>query len=119
MERRHRSREFIALLKQLDEYYPADAVVRIILDNHSAHISKETMAYLATRPGRFEYVHTPKHGSCLNLIECAFSKMARTFLRHIRVSSVAELKQRILQGIAEFNQTPVPFRWKNFELGLA
>lgn len=55
---------------------------------HSVHISKETMAYLGTRPGRFEYVHTPKHGSWLNLIECAFSKMARTFLRHIRVQHV-------------------------------
>ncbi|SDZ24345.1 hypothetical protein SAMN05421754_11263, partial [Nitrosomonas sp. Nm58] len=33
---------------------------RVVLDNHSAHISKETMAYLATRPGRFEYVHTPQ-----------------------------------------------------------
>jgi len=97
----------------------ADAVIRVVLDNHSAHISKETMAYLATRPGRFEYVHTPKTGSWLNLIECAFSKMARTFLRHIRVSSKAELKQRILQGIAEFNQTPVPFRWKKFDSGLA
>ena len=64
---------------------PPTAVIRVVLDNHSAHISRETMAYLATRPGRFEYVHTPKHGSWLNLIECAFSKMARTFLRHIRV----------------------------------
>jgi hypothetical protein len=39
------------------------------LDNHSAHISKETMPYLASRPNRFIYVHTSKHGSWLNLIE--------------------------------------------------
>ena len=84
-EDRHRSVEFIALLKEIDAYYPPEAIIRVVLDNHSAHISKETMAFLATRPGRFEYVHTPKHGSWLNLIECAFSKMARTFLRHIRV----------------------------------
>ena len=56
-------REFIALLERLDGHYPPDAVVRIVLDNHSAHVSRETMAWLATRPGRFEYVHTPKHGS--------------------------------------------------------
>ncbi len=116
---RHRSVEFIALLKRLDEHYPQDAVIRVVLDNHSAHISKETTAYLATRPGRFEYVHTPKHGSWLNLIECAFSKMARTFLRHIRVKSVEELKERILKGIAEFNATPVVFRWNKFDLGVA
>ena len=119
VEDRHRSREFIALLKSIDEYYPPEATVRIVLDNHSAHISKETMAYLATRPGRFEYVHTPKHGSWLNLIECAFSKMARTFLRHIRVESVEELKARILKGISEMNAAPVVFRWKKFDLGVA
>jgi len=119
VQERHRSVEFIALLKQLDEHYPPEGVIRVVLDNHSAHISKETMAYLSSRPGRFEYVHTPKHGSWLNLIECAFSKMARTFLRHIRVKSKEELKDRILKGIAEINAAPVVFRWNKFELGLA
>ncbi|MEO5937167.1 MAG: IS630 family transposase [Terriglobales bacterium] len=38
VERRHRSREFIALLQDLDHYYPAHCTVRIVLDNHSAHI---------------------------------------------------------------------------------
>ena len=118
VEDRHRSVEFIGLLKQLDEHYPPEAIIRVVLDNHSAHISKETMAYLSTRPGRFEYVHTPKHGSWLNLIECAFSKMARTFLRHIRVQSVDELKTRIIQGITEFNASPVVFRWNKFDLGV-
>ena len=112
---RHRSREFVELLKEIDAYYPPDSVIRVILDNHSAHISKETMRYLATRPGRFVYVHTPKHGSWLNLIEAVFSKMSRTFLRHIRVSSKAELVERIMTGVAEFNQHPVVFRWRNFD----
>jgi len=119
VEDRHRSVEFIALLKKLDEHYPPEAIIRVVLDNHSAHISKETAAYLGTRPGRFEYVHTPKHGSWLNLIECAFSKMARTFLRHIRVKSTDELKTRILKGVAEINASPVVFRWNKFDLGLA
>ena len=118
-EDRHRSVEFIALLKEIDAYYPPEAIIRVVLDNHSAHISKETMAFLATRPGRFEYVHTPKHGSWLNLIECAFSKMARTFLRHIRVASLDELKARILTGINEMNQLPVVFRWNKFDIGIA
>jgi len=115
---RHRSIEFISLLKELDQYYPSESTIRLILDNHSAHISKETMKYLASRPGRFVYVHTPKHGSWLNLIESAFSKMARTFLRHIRVESKEELKERILKGIKEFNDTPIVYRWKNFDLGV-
>ena len=115
---RHRSREFIELLKELDSHYPKEHTIRIVLDNHSSHTSKETMEYLKSRPGRFVYVHTPKHGSWLNLIEAVFSKMARTFLRHIRVSSKEELKERILKGIREINSTPVVYRWKKFDLGI-
>ena len=114
VERRHRSVEFIGLLRDLDAYYPAETTIRVILDNHSAHISKETMAYLATRPNRFVYVHTPKHGSWLNLVETLFGKMARTFLRGMRVRSWQELKTRILRGIAEINEAPVVHRWSNF-----
>jgi transposase len=113
VEDRHRSKEFVALLKDLDAYYPPGVTIRVILDNHSSHTSKETRAYLATRPNRFVYVHTPKHGSWLNLVETLFGKMARTFLRHIRVKSKAELKERILRGIAEMNSSPVVHRWKN------
>jgi hypothetical protein len=115
VERRHRSREFIDLLKDLDTWYPADCTLRLVLDNHSAHISKETRAYLATRPNRFQYVLTPKHGSWLNIVETLFGKMARTFLRHIRVQSRAELRQRILQGIAEINAAPVVHRWRKLD----
>jgi transposase len=115
VEERHRSVEFIGLLKELDTYYPAGCTVRIILDNHSAHLSKETRAYLATRPNRFKYVLTPTHGSWLNIVETLFGKMARTFLRHIRVSSKKELRERILRGIDEINQLPVVHRWNAFE----
>ena len=115
VERRHRSREFIALLKDLDQYYPTGCTIRIILDNHSAHISKETRTFLASRPNRFQYVLTPKHGSWLNIVETLFGKMARTFLKHIRVKSVEELHQRILKGIDEINAMPVVHRWKAFQ----
>src|SRR5215470_15743283 len=58
---RHRSREFIEFLKLLDTVYPADTAIKLILDNHSAHISRETKAWLVTRPARrFEFVFTPK-----------------------------------------------------------
>lgn len=112
---RHRSREFIMLLKELDARYPPDGLIRVVLDNHSSHISKETMAFLATKPNRFAYVHTPKHGSWLNLVETLFGKMARTFLRHIRVESKAELKERIMRGVAEINAAPVVHRWDKFQ----
>jgi transposase len=109
---RHRSREFIDFLKLVDAAYPTHTAIRLILDNHSAHISKETKAWLATRPaGRFEFTFTPKHGSWLNLVEGFFSKLARSVLRHIRVASKQELKDRIMAAMDHFNQNPVVHTW--------
>lgn len=109
---RHRSREFIEFLTEIDKEYPEDWKIRVILDNHSSHVSKETKAWLLTKPGRFEFVFTPKHGSWLNMIEMFFSKIARSFLRHIRVDSKQELVDRIYQGIRAINEEPVVFKWK-------
>ena len=112
VRKRHRSAEFIEFLRLADARYPAGARIRIVLDNHSAHISKETRAFLATLPNRFEFTFTPKHGSWLNLIESFFGKMARTLLRGIRVASADELRARIELYLKEVNETPVVYRWK-------
>lgn len=109
---KHRSREFIEFLDAVDQYYPADWQLRIILDNHSAHVSKETVRWLNDHPGRFTFVFTPKHASWLNLIEIFFSKMARSFLRGIRVATKAELKRRIELYLDEVNASPVVFQWR-------
>ena len=112
IEDRHRSREFVGFLKKLDAAYPVDTAIKVILDNHSAHISKETKTWVDRQPeGRFSFVFTPKHGSWLNLVEGFFSKMARSMLRHIRVASKAELKTRILAYLEDINRDPVIHRW--------
>src|ERR1700726_1495920 len=109
---RHRSREFIEFLKLLDAAYPAHTAIKLVLDNHSAHISKETKAWLADQPAhRFEFTFTPKHGSWLNLVEGFFSKLARSVLRHIRVASKQELKDRIMAAMDEFKRHPVVHTW--------
>jgi transposase len=112
VEDRHRSIEFIGFLMKLDSNYPENHKIKVILDNHSAHISKETRKYLATKPNRFDFVFTPTHGSWLNLVETFFGKLARTMLRGIRAKTKEELKKRILQHIDYLNESPVIFRWK-------
>ena len=109
---RHRSAEFVEWLQALDARYGPDTKIQVVLDNHSAHTSKETQAYLATRPNRFTFVLTPVHASWLNLIEMFFAKLAKQCLRGIRVASVAELQARIEQYLAWLNTDPVPFRWR-------
>jgi len=110
---RHRSSEFIDFLKILDRHYPTDKTIRVILDNHSAHLSRETRSYLVSVANRFEFIFTPKHGSWLNLIETFFGKMARTLLRGMRVTSKEDLKRRIEKYLTEINEAPVIFRWKS------
>jgi len=109
---RHRSAEFVEFLMLADSKYPKGAKIRVVLDNHSAHISRETRRFLAHNPNRFEFVFTPKHGSWLNIIEVFFAKMAKTVLRGIRANSKDELKRRIELYLQEVNQTPVVFKWK-------
>ena len=108
----HKSSDYVEFLRILDGKYPKGDLIRIVLDNVSVHTSAETRRYLATVPGRFEFVFTPKHGSWLNLVEGFFSKMTRQMLRGIRVSSKDELRERILRYFKEVNADPVVYRWK-------
>ena len=108
----HSSSDYIAFLKILDKRYPKGDKIRLVLDNLKVHTSEETRKYLATVPGRFEFVFTPKHGSWLNLVEGFFSKMTRQMLRGIRVSSKDELVNRIYKYFEETNADPVVYHWK-------
>lgn len=108
----HNSRDYIEFLKILDNKYPEGDKIRIVLDNLKVHTSEETRKYLATVPGRFEFVFTPKHGSWLNIVEGFFSKMTKQMLRGIRVKSKAELADRIYLYFDEINTDPVVFHWK-------
>ena len=109
----HKSSDFIDFLKILDKKYPSQDTIRIILDNHSAHTSKETKRFLATMPkDRFAFVFTPKHGSWLDMIEGFFGKMTKQMLRGIRVNSKQELVDRIYQYFDEINKEPVVYHWK-------
>ena len=109
---KHSSMEYIEFLKLLDDKYPKGDKLRIVLDNLKVHTSEATRKYLATVPGRFEFVFTPKHGSWLNMVESFFSKMTRQMLRGIRVKSKEELTNRIYRYFVEINEEPIVFHWK-------
>ena len=109
---KYSSTEYIEFLKLLDDKYPKGDKLRIVLDNLKVHTSEATRKYLATVPGRFEFVFTPKHGSWLNMVESFFSKMTRQMLRGIRVKSKEELTNRIYRYFVEINEVPIVFHWK-------
>ena len=108
----HRSTEFIEFLDLLDEQYDKNLVIRMILDNHSAHKSKQVLDYLAKKPGRFQFTFTPTHSSWLNLVESFFGKMARQCLSKLRVKSIENHIEIITRWLDAVNNEPVIFRWK-------
>lgn len=108
----HNSKDYIEFLKLLDNKYPKEDKIRLVLDNLKVHTSEETRKYLATVPGRFEFVFTPKHGSWLNLVEGFFSKLTRQSLKGIRVETKEELIGRIYKYFDEVNAAPVVYHWK-------
>lgn len=107
----HKSSDFVHFLEMLNAKYPAGDRIRLVLDNHSAHTSKETQEYLNGVPDRFEFVFTPTHGSWLNMVEGFFSKMTKQMLNGIRVSSKEELVDRMYKYFDEINKVPVPYHW--------
>lgn len=109
---RHTSKEYIEFLKLLDSKYPKEDKIRLVLDNLKVHTSEGTKKYLATVPGRFEFVFTPKHGSWLNLVEGFFSKLTRQTLKGIRVKTKEKLVKRIYKYFDEVNAEPVVYHWK-------
>ena len=92
--------------------YPEGDIIRLILDNHSDHTSKETHQFLAALPeDRFVFVFTPTHTSWLNMIESFFSKMTKQMLKGIRVNLKEELSEWIYHYFDEINADPIVYHW--------
>jgi hypothetical protein len=89
----------------------------MIPDNHSAHTSKGPKTWLADQPaGRFEFTFNP-HARLLAQSHRRLLLQAHTLmLRHIRVTSKQELKDRIMTVMNKFNRhhpvvNPVVHSW--------
>lgn len=68
--------------------------------------------FLEDRDHRIRFVFTPKHSSWLNQIEIVFGIIHRRAITRASFSSLAALKERLLDFIEYFNRTFArPFRW--------
>jgi transposase len=108
---RKRQVEFIAFLEQLDRDIPADiTTIHLVLDNLKVHSGKLVQAWLAQHP-RFVFHFTPVHCSWMNQIEQWFSILQRKRLRIANFASKAELAQRLVAFITEWNEHAHAFNW--------
>jgi transposase len=108
---RKRQLEFINFLEYLDqEIPPSITVIHIVCDNARAHTGKKVRAWLAKHP-RFVLHFTPVHCSWMNQVEQWFSILRRKRLGIVNFADKAELEQRLLAFIAQWNENAHPFNW--------
>jgi len=108
---RHRAREFIQFLRQIDRAIPQELDLHLILDNSSTHKTPDVMAFFAKHP-RFQLHFTPTSASWLNAVETWFSQLERRSIHRGVFTSVAELRKEIKRYIEAHNaESAKPFVW--------
>jgi transposase len=110
---RHRSKEFLQFLKQLERQVPPDLDIHLILDNYSSHKSEAVQRWLKPKKRKRFHLHfTPTSSSWLNQVERWFGLITQRMIRRGTFLSVQELEQSIYEWLAKWNHAPQPFIWK-------
>lgn len=110
---RHRGREFVRFLQELEKEVPQDLDIHLIVDNYSTHKGIAVQRWLKPKKRRRFHVHfTPTSSSWLNQVERWFGLITERMIRRGTFHSVAELECAIYQWLAHWNTQPRPFVWK-------
>jgi transposase len=107
---RHRHQEFLRFLKRLDDSYPKNLKLHLILDNYGTHKHPRVKTWLAAHR-RFVLHFTPTGSSWLNLVERWFRELTDKQIRRGVFRSVADLVRAIREFMAAYNRDPKPFVW--------
>ena len=108
--RRHRAKEFIRFLNEIEKHIPADLDVHLILDNYATHKTPDVKRWLLRRP-RFQMHFTPTKSSWLNLVESLFSLLSRRKLKRGVHRSTLALEKDIRSFLDDTNDDPAPYVW--------
>ena len=111
LTRRHRAKEFLDFLRQIDRAAPKGLDLHLVLDNSSTHKTAEVRTWLESHP-RFQLHFTPTSASWLNAVEGWFGQLERRALYRGVFSSVKELREEIQRFIRVHNaKSAKPLRW--------
>jgi hypothetical protein len=109
--------DFAHFLRRLaDEWYPRAVRIVLVCDNLNTHTP--AALYEAFDPAearrlaeRFEWHHTPKHGSWLNVAEMELSVLARQCLDR-RIPDLEALRREVAAWVAQRNAAVVKVEWQ-------
>jgi transposase len=107
---RHRGREFLSFLREIERNVPRDLDVHLIMDNYATHKTPTVRKWLGSRP-RWHVHFTPTASSWVNLAERFFAEITEKQIRRGVHRSTQELETAIHAYIDAVNADPKPFRW--------
>ncbi len=107
---RHRHQEFLRFLKRLEEEFPGEKILHLVMDNYGTHKHPRVQSWLKRHP-RFVFHFVPTSSSWLNLVERWFGELTSKRIRRGVFLSVADLKAAIDEFMAAWNENPKPFVW--------
>jgi len=110
---RHRAKEFVKFLQQLEQEVPPDQEVHLVMDNYSTHKCEVVQRWLKPKKRRrFHFHFTPTSSSWLNQVERFFALITEKMIRRGTFLCVGELERAIYQWLSDWNDEPQPFVWK-------
>jgi len=107
---RHTSQDFLLFLEGLVARTPWAKEIHVVLDNLSAHKTKDVEQFLAAHP-QMRFHFTPTYSSWLNQVELWFAKIQRDVIRRGVFTSVADLGNKLRKYIRAYSKSAKPFRW--------
>jgi transposase len=107
---RHRHQEFLKFLQRLEQEFPGEIPLHLVMDNYGTHKEPNVRAWLKRHP-RFVCHFVPTSSSWLNLVERWFGELTRKRIRRGSFGSVDDLQQAIEEFLAIWDEKPKPFVW--------
>src|SRR5437588_9596926 len=107
---RHRHQEFLKFLRRLDQEFPGEIPLHLVMDNYGTHKEPRVRAWLK-RHARFVCHFVPTSSSWLNLVERWFAELTRKRIRRRSFGRVEDLQKAIEEFLAAWNEKPKPFVW--------
>lgn len=109
--------DWAAFLKAIsDDYYPSATSITLVMDNLNTH--KPSALYEAFVPeeakrilDRFEFVHTPKHGSWLNMAEIELRVLTGQCLNR-RIGDIETLRREVEAWQNNRNNKKATINWQ-------
>ena len=107
---RHTSQDFVAFLEGLVKRTAWAQQIHVVLDNLSAHKTKDVERFLQEHP-RVRFHFTPTYSSWLNQVELWFAKIQRDVIARGVFTSVSDLGNKLRKYIRAYSKSARPFRW--------